>query len=128
MKVIRAKANNTNRNHKGPLGMKFPMDCIKNIAFIVSWALCRPNEFGELRFTKKIINSVYFRFLWKSAGFVDTKQCKIECKGDVSKANRKFTEQFKVEAVKQITWRGYIIQEVVVMPGVSSKSLYLWLK
>ena len=43
-------------------------------------------------------------------------------------SNRKFTEEFREEAVKQVTERGYKVQEVANRLGVSSKSLYLWLK
>jgi len=40
--------------------------------------------------------------------------------------NQKYTEEFKAEAVKQITERGYKVQEVSERLGVSTKSLYKW--
>ena len=43
-------------------------------------------------------------------------------------SNRRYTEEYKAEAVKQITERGYKVQEVSRRLGVSSKSLYAWLK
>ena len=43
-------------------------------------------------------------------------------------SNRKYTEEFKTEAIKQVTERGYKVQEVSERLGVSSKSLYLWLR
>jgi transposase len=42
--------------------------------------------------------------------------------------NRKYTEEFKAEAVKQVRERGYSVQEVARRIGVSPKSLYLWVK
>lgn len=43
-------------------------------------------------------------------------------------SNRKYTEEFKAEAIKQVTERGYKVQEVCERLGISSKSLYLWLR
>ena len=39
-----------------------------------------------------------------------------------------FPEEFKVEAVKQVTERGYPVAEVARRLGVSTHSLYQWLK
>ena len=41
---------------------------------------------------------------------------------------RRFTEEFKAEAVKQVTERGYSVADVSDRLGVSTKSLYLWLR
>jgi transposase len=43
-------------------------------------------------------------------------------------SNRKYTEEFKAEAIKQVTERGYKVREVCERLGISSKSLYLWLR
>ena len=43
----------------------------------------------------------------------------------ISKGKR-YTDEFKVEAVKQVTGRGYSVQEVVNGLGISTKSLYDW--
>ena len=43
-------------------------------------------------------------------------------------SNRRYTEEFKSEAIKQVTERGYKVQEVCKRLGISSKSLYLWLR
>lgn len=43
-------------------------------------------------------------------------------------SNRKYTEEFKSEAIKQVTERGYKVREVCERLGISSKSLYLWLR
>ncbi len=43
-------------------------------------------------------------------------------------SNRKFSEEFKAEAVKQVVERGYSAKEVSERIGVSLKSLYAWLK
>lgn len=40
----------------------------------------------------------------------------------------RFTPEFKEEAVKQITERGYPVSEVASRLGVSTHSLYQWLK
>ena len=40
----------------------------------------------------------------------------------------RYTDEFKAEAVKQITERGYSVMEVSKRLGVSDKSLYAWLK
>ena len=42
--------------------------------------------------------------------------------------NSHFTEEFKIDAVKQITERGYSVAEVSERLGVSSHSLYAWKK
>ena len=39
---------------------------------------------------------------------------------------KRYTEEFKGEAVKQITERGYSVQEVADRLGISTKSLYHW--
>jgi len=41
---------------------------------------------------------------------------------------RRFTEEFKAEAVKQVSERGYSVADVSERLGVSTKSLYLWLR
>lgn len=43
-------------------------------------------------------------------------------------SNRKFSKEFRQEAVKQITQRGYSVAEVSERLGVSEQSLYKWLK
>jgi len=41
---------------------------------------------------------------------------------------RRFTEEFKAEAVKQVTERGYSVADISDRLGISTKSLYLWLR
>nr|WP_302850301.1 transposase [Arsukibacterium indicum] len=41
---------------------------------------------------------------------------------------QRFTPEFKAEAIKQITERGYSVKEVSERLGVSDNSLYNWLK
>ena len=38
----------------------------------------------------------------------------------------RFTEEFKAEAIKQVTERGHKVVDVAQRLGVSDKSLYLW--
>jgi transposase len=40
----------------------------------------------------------------------------------------RYTDEFKAEAIKQITERGHGVLDVSKRLGVSDKSLYLWLK
>lgn len=43
-------------------------------------------------------------------------------------SGKRYTEEFKIEAVKQVTDRGYKIVEVAERLGVTSKSLGDWIK
>jgi transposase len=52
----------------------------------------------------------------------------LEAREEESMSNRKYTEEFKSEAIRQVTERGYKVQEVCERLGISSKSLYLWLR
>ena len=40
----------------------------------------------------------------------------------------RFTDEFKAEAIKQITERGHKVVDVAQRLGISDKSLYLWLR
>ncbi len=40
----------------------------------------------------------------------------------------RFTEEFKIDAIKQITERGYSVADVSRRLGVSTHSLYSWIK
>ena len=42
--------------------------------------------------------------------------------------HKQFTEEFKIEAVRQVTDRGFAVKEVAGRLGVSSWSLYQWIK
>jgi transposase len=39
---------------------------------------------------------------------------------------KRYTQEFKIEAVKQITERGYPVAEVAERLGICTKTLYLW--
>ena len=41
---------------------------------------------------------------------------------------QRFTEEFKKEAIGQVLDRGYSVKEVAERLGVSTHSLYIWLK
>ena len=43
-------------------------------------------------------------------------------------SNRRYTEEFKSEAVKQVSERGYKVHEVCERLGVSTKTMYVWLR
>ena len=43
-------------------------------------------------------------------------------------SSKRYTEEFKVEAVKQITERGYSVCSVARRLGVTTHSLYAWRK
>jgi transposase len=42
-------------------------------------------------------------------------------------SSKRYGEEFKVEAVKQVSERGYGVREVSERLGISQKSLYKWL-
>lgn len=42
-------------------------------------------------------------------------------------SSKRYTEEFKVEAVRQITDRGHPVAEVASRLGVTTQSLYAWL-
>jgi len=42
--------------------------------------------------------------------------------------SKRYTEEFKKEAVKQITERGYSVADVALRLGTTTHSLYAWLK
>jgi transposase len=43
-------------------------------------------------------------------------------------SNKRYPEEFRIEAVKQVTERGHPVAEVASRIGVSQHSLYEWLK
>ena len=43
-------------------------------------------------------------------------------------SGKRFTEEFKKEAIKQITERGYSVAEVAEQLGTTTHSLYAWRK
>jgi len=43
-------------------------------------------------------------------------------------SGKRYTEEFKIEAVKQVTERGYTVAEVAERLGTTTHSLYAWLK
>lgn len=43
-------------------------------------------------------------------------------------SSKRFTEEFKKEAVKQVSERGYSVAEVAERLGTTTHSLYAWLK
>jgi transposase len=45
---------------------------------------------------------------------------------EVSMSGKRYTEQFKIEAVKQITDQGHAIGDVAKRLGVTTKSLHDW--
>ena len=42
--------------------------------------------------------------------------------------SKRYTEEFKVEAVKQVTERGYSVADVAQRLGTTTHSLYAWIK
>ena len=43
-------------------------------------------------------------------------------------SGKRYTNEFKIEAVRQVTDRGYSVTEVADRLGVTTHSLYAWLK
>ena len=46
----------------------------------------------------------------------------------MSNSNKRYTEEFKIEAVKQVTERGYSVADVAERLGTTTHSMYTWLK
>ena len=47
---------------------------------------------------------------------------------EVNMSNNRYTEEFRVEAVRQVVERGHSVAEVVSRLGVTTHSLYAWKK
>jgi transposase len=43
-------------------------------------------------------------------------------------SGKRYSEEFKIEAVRQVTDRGYKVSEVAARLGITTKSLYEWIK
>lgn len=43
-------------------------------------------------------------------------------------SGKRYTDEFKIEAVRQVTERGYSVSDVAERLGVTTHSLYAWLK
>ena len=43
-------------------------------------------------------------------------------------SGKRYNEKFKIEAVRQVTDRGYKVSEVAARLGITTKSLYEWIK
>ena len=43
-------------------------------------------------------------------------------------SNKRYPEEFKIKAVKQVTERGHTVAEVSKSLGSTTRSLYAWLK
>ena len=43
-------------------------------------------------------------------------------------SGKRYTDEFKIEAVKQVTDRGYPVADVAERLGISQHSLYQWMK
>jgi transposase len=43
-------------------------------------------------------------------------------------SGKRYTEEFRIEAVKQVTGRGYSVAEVAERLGTTTHSLYAWIK
>ncbi|EGD17842.1 transposase [Xanthomonas hortorum ATCC 19865] len=47
---------------------------------------------------------------------------------EVSMSNKRHTDEFKVEAVRQVTGRGFKVAEIAERLGIITHSLYAWLR
>ncbi|NWF39753.1 transposase [Mariprofundus sp. NF] len=46
---------------------------------------------------------------------------------EVTMSGKRYTEEFKIEAVKQVVDRGYSVSSVSKRLGITTKSLYEWI-
>jgi transposase len=65
---------------------------------------------------------------WTSPGLVDRFKGKNGSNIEESISNQKYTEEFKSEVIRQVTERGYKVRGVSERLGISSKSLYQWMR
>jgi transposase len=49
-------------------------------------------------------------------------------RGEVDMSNKRYPEEFKIEAVRQVVDRGYSVAEVASRLGMTTHSLYAWKK
>jgi len=56
-----------------------------------------------------------------------TWRCKMAI-GEVNMSSKRYTEEFKIEAIRQVVDRGYSIAEVADRLGTTTHSLYAWKK
>lgn len=47
---------------------------------------------------------------------------------EVCMSNKRYPDEFKIEAVKQVTERGYSVAEVADRLGTTTHSIYAWIK
>ena len=47
---------------------------------------------------------------------------------EVDMSGKRYADEFKVEAVQQVTQRGYSVGEVASRLGITTHSLYAWMK
>jgi len=47
---------------------------------------------------------------------------------EVNMSNNRYTEEFRIEAVKQVADRGHSVAEVASRLGITTYSLYAWKK
>jgi transposase len=59
---------------------------------------------------------------------LDTSQPYKMAIGEVNMSNKRYTEEFKMEAVRQVVDRGYSVAEVADRLGTTTHSLYAWKK
>ena len=43
-------------------------------------------------------------------------------------SNKRYPEEFKIEAIKQVTEKGYSVAKVATRLGMTTHSLYAWIK
>ncbi len=49
-------------------------------------------------------------------------------RGVFMNSSKRHTEEFKIEAIKQVKERGYSVADTAERPGTTTHSLYAWLK
>lgn len=68
-----------------------------------------------------------FFYLWTTPAPVDIAGLCFEHRRK-SMSTQRFTPEFKAEAVRQVVERGYSVAEIAARLGVSTHSLYKWVK
>src|SRR5690554_1780066 len=81
------------------------------------------------------MNACLSRTLWRSTRWPFLKYLALLTRASVlpsidgsRPASQRYTEEFKIEAVKRVVNRGHRVADVAIRLGISSHSLYQWIK
>ena len=65
---------------------------------------------------------------WIATSLLDTFELEKMTQTEVSMSSKRYPEEFKIEAVKQVTVAGHSVVDVAARLGMTTHSLYAWIK